>query len=367
MGGKAGANLINKVYEEHGYHVFPAWYTNTLALFNEIGISANLIPITKFHYLIAPDSGKRKQKNKGVFPDTIEFHQLDSLRAYIHNIFSGIVPWYEALLSFYAVIDLCSQPLKRSRFLDRVSVNGFLHSRWWYVSDIMAKYHQQTVLQASAIPNYELSAMTLKNLVNYWCLEPTPLFRILNGDLQQKFIHPLEQYVLRQGAKIRMNTKVKSLVPNNKQICELQLETAGGVTTTEKLSPQDVCIITTPLDVTSKFVTDSVFACEEKNIPNRDPERVKPISYVNYLESAPMAAFQFYFRRKISGIPAEHVNLYESTFGLSFIDVSQIWHQFTNNYTVLSVIASDFKPLKTLSEKEASLHLGAAASATPPG
>src|SRR5262249_20347795 len=54
-------------------------------------------------------------------------------------------------------------------------------------------------------------------------------------------------------------------------------------------------------------------------------------------------------------IPREHAVLYESEFGLSFVDVSQTWSGLKN--TTLSVIASDFRSLSELSTGKAGLKI----------
>jgi uncharacterized protein with NAD-binding domain and iron-sulfur cluster len=349
-GGKAGAKLEKGVYEEHGYHVFPTFYANTLALMREIDAFKNLVPITKFHYLIAP--GKSPKNNRGVYPhSTIVFHQPDSFGAALKNTFSGIIPWYEYVLFFYAMIDLCSQPFKSRRLLDQVSVAGFIRSRW-YRSDIIANFHQQTVLQASSIPSYDLSAMTMKHLVQHWCGKLNPLFRILNGNLQEKFIQPLERQIRNKGCVIRFNTSVTELLTDGDKICGLKLKSADSPPTVERLNPGDVCIIATPLEVTCTFFNDALCQCEDRSDPHPD---IDSLGFVNHLEAAPMAAFQFYFNRKIPDLPREHVNLFESKYGLSFIDVSQIWEGLPN--TTLSVIASDFRSLKGVSDDEVRGHI----------
>lgn len=349
-GGKAGADFVNEVFEEHGYHVFPTFYANTLALLEEIGAAKNLVEIKKFHYLLAPDT---KPKNgRGVYPNSIVFLQPDSVGAALKNTFSGIIPWYEYVLFFYAMIDLCSQPFKSRRFLDQVSVTGFIRSRW-YRSDIIAEFHQQTVLQASSIPSYDLSAMTMKHLVQHWCGKLNPLFRILNGNLQEKFIEPLEKQIRSKNCEIRFNTFVTELLTDGDKLYGLKLESENSATVTvERLNPGDVCIIATPHQVTATFFNDSVCQCDDQS--TADPE-IDSLGLVNHLESAPMAAFQFYFNRKIPGLPPEHVNLFESKFGLSFIDVSQIWSGLTN--TTLSVIASDFRSLIGVSDEQARDHI----------
>jgi uncharacterized protein with NAD-binding domain and iron-sulfur cluster len=362
MGGKAGANLEDRGYEEHGYHVFPSFYANTLDLMREIGAFENLAPVTKFHYLIARDKNDQDAKNgaiveqagnrepvPGEFPNSIVFYQPDSLRAIVKNIFSSVIPWYEFVLFVYAMIDLCSQPDRSRGFLDQLSVAGFIHSRW-YKSDIIANFHQQTVLQASSIPSYDLSAMTMKHLVNNWAAALIPLFRILNGNLQEKFIAPFEQHIRDQGGEIKLNTAVTQLLTDGDRLCGLMLEFPRSATiTVESLNPEDVCIFATPHEVTSCFLNDGLFRCEGRNGASLDVAR---LGLVNHLESAPMAAFHFYLNRKIPNLPREHVNLFESEFGVSFIDVAQTWPGLKN--TTLSVIASNFRSLKGLSEEEAS-------------
>ncbi len=333
MGGKAGADLVEPeegaigdgTYEEHGYHVFPSFYANTLALMREIGTFENLVPSTKFHYLIARD--KNPKAVRGVYPNTIVFYQLDSIRAFIKDIFSSVIPWYELLLFGYAMVDLCSQPDRSRGFLDQLSVAGFIHSRW-YKSKTIADFHQQTVLQASSIPSYDLSAMTMKHLVNNWSACLNPLFRILNGNLQEKFITPFEQHIRDKGGEIRLKTAVTQLLPDGESLCGLGLEPINSsVLTVEPLKPGDVCIIATPHEVTSCFLNDPLFQCEGPNVASLEIAR---LGFVDHLESAPMAAFHFYLNRKIPNLPREHVNLFESNYGLSFIDVSQTWQGLEN-------------------------------------
>jgi hypothetical protein len=64
-----------------------------------------------------------------------------------------------------------------------------------------------------------------------------------------------------------------------------------------------------------------------------------------------MAALNLYLNRKIADLPNCHVNLTDSKFGLSFVDVSQVWEGYQNS--VLNIIASDFTGLSSLSQEVA--------------
>jgi hypothetical protein len=62
-----------------------------------------------------------------------------------------------------------------------------------------------------------------------------------------------------------------------------------------------------------------------------------------------------FFKKKVAGIPREHTVLVDSSFELSFVDVSQHWPNC--DVTLLSCIASEFAPLATLSPEEMRSHL----------
>jgi len=55
--------------------------------------------------------------------------------------------------------------------------------------------------------------------------------------------------------------------------------------------------------------------------------------------------------KKLPGVKREHVFFHGGAYGLSFIDVSQIWQN--EPFSRLSFIASNFAPLESLTEKDA--------------
>jgi hypothetical protein len=127
LGGKARSPWLSKLYPEdpcpndyrvdHGYHVFPMWYRNTRALLAEPGITDRLVPIRQFHFL-----------RKGEFPSFVTTYEVSSVKNFLHNLFHGIVPWTENLLSFYYLLDLSCETFTDRGYLDRVSGVGFLRS-----------------------------------------------------------------------------------------------------------------------------------------------------------------------------------------------------------------------------------------------
>jgi uncharacterized protein with NAD-binding domain and iron-sulfur cluster len=351
LGGKARAPWVSKLYPEdridpdyrvdHGYHVFPAWYRNTRALLDELGIADRLVPIREFHFL-----------RKGQFPSFVTTYEVSSIRNLAHNMFHGIVPWHENLLSFYYLLDLAAEAFSDKGYLDRVSGIGFLRSRF-YATETIANLHQQTVLQASAIPYYECSAMTLQKLFRAWMRHPSPLYSILDGNLTDRFIEPFRKRLEELGVEIRLNVKVEGLIYMAAD------DTMGGLVTSGETTFEDlnfvddaVVVLATPHDVSCRLLAALEPTFERDQAAAQQAAASKPDGHAEeafgllnmvHLASAPMAAFSVRCKERIPGIPKEHVNLVGSRFGLSFLDISQHWGL---EGTALDVISSHFEPLR---------------------
>src|SRR5262245_25233380 len=86
LGGKAGArknSSYRQVFEDHGYHIIPAWYVNFRALLRELGIDKNLVDFHEIHYL-----------KRTAFPNLNTLLEPNYPRNFIHNVFKcGVVHW----------------------------------------------------------------------------------------------------------------------------------------------------------------------------------------------------------------------------------------------------------------------------------
>ena len=160
LGGKAGARRNKDAFEDHGYHIIPAWYVNMRSLLHKLGIDKNLIDFHRVHYL-----------RRNEFPKFNTLLEPNYPKNMIHNVFKcGVVHWTVQFLSLYAALDLAGHPLKKRAVLDRISVTGYLRNRWYKTEDV-AKLQNQQLLQASSIPSYEISAMTARKVLRsyYTC------------------------------------------------------------------------------------------------------------------------------------------------------------------------------------------------------
>ena len=321
LGGKAGSDARDGRLVEHGYHVFPRWYPNVRRLVSEIG--TELIDFDRYHYL-----------SRGQFPRVVTVRGPSDLGAIWHNVRRGILPWYHTVLFFGFTLDMISRPLSDKRLLDRVSQIGLMRQAW-YVTDEVAELNQENLLKASAIPAYDMSAMTAKKIGGFWLKEASPFLSVLPGDLQTTFIAPLEAKVREAGVRVRFGAEVARLDVDGGRVRSVTL-TDGEVVTA------DAFVLAVPFEVARRFVDGPVFAL--------DPS----LGNMHQLEAQPMASLHVRLKKKLEGIPREHVFFHGGDYGLSFIDVAPLWERAPGDPpTELSFIASNYAPLKSLSTEDA--------------
>jgi hypothetical protein len=319
LGGKAGSDVKNGRLVEHGYHVFPQWYSNVRAILERIGVQ--LIDFDRYHFLLP-----------GAYPQRFTVRGPSSLSAVWHNIFNGLVPWYHNVLFIYSVLDMISRPLSEKGFLDRVSQIGLMRGRW-FTSETVAELGQENVLKASAIPVYDLSAMTAKKISSYWMRQPSPLLSILPGDLQTVFIDPQVRELEALGVEIRYNCDVSGVLMRDGRVAAVALRDGTEVY-------GDVYALCTPFEVTRKWLDDSLYEA--------DPE----LGNMHFLEAQPMAALHLRLRRELPDLPREHVFFQGSHYALSLIDVGRHWKEL-DGMPQLSFISSNYGPLNEVSEEGA--------------
>ena len=319
LGGKAGSDIKNGRLVEHGYHVFPQWYVNVRGILDRI--SVRMIDFDRYHYLLP-----------GGYPRRITMRAPSSLAAMWHNTFDGLLPWYHNILSFYSVLDMISRPLSEKSLLDRVSQVGLFRGKW-YVSESVAELSQENILKASAIPAYDLSAMTAKRIGGYWARGASPFLSVLPGDLQSVFIDPQVRELEALGVEIRYDSDISSVVMHNGSVAAVALRDGSEVSA-------DVYALCTPFEVTRTWLHDRLYEA--------DPE----LGNMHFLEAQPMAALYLRLRRPLPDLPREHVFFHGSHYALSLIDLSRLWDGLDGK-PLLSFISSNYGPLNEVSKEGA--------------
>ncbi|ETW93103.1 MAG: hypothetical protein ETSY1_40700 [Candidatus Entotheonella factor] len=334
LGGKAGADYCedHQLYAEHGYHVFPAWYGNTRQIMRDLGTEDVLFDIDRAHSLV-----------KGRFPEFHTVHEVSGVRNVLRNVFSKVMPWPDMFLGFYFVLDLASERFRRQGFLDRVSVNGLLRSRF-YASEEIARAHQREILQAQSVPFYEISAMTMQTLIRYWSRYPSPLYSVLSRNLHEGLIGPFEQQLRDLGCTIHCGKSVAKLLTTHDRVSGLDFEDGSRLDAT---GANDIFVIATPPNVTSRFVDDGLITAEQMSASTE----TWSFANLSYLKTAPMAGLTLCLNRRVAHLPKEPVTLIDSPHYMACVDISQQWDdlQTAPHRTVLSLIVSNFEPLKGLS------------------
>jgi uncharacterized protein with NAD-binding domain and iron-sulfur cluster len=328
LGGKAGAAQHGSDFDEHGYHIFPDWYYNARQIATELGISDHFADCEDFFQL-----------EPGAFPNFKNYKNITSWRYAWRNLKAGVLPFFEAFLFYYSALDLMSQPYSYRAQLDQVTVTGFLRSRF-YRTDRVATQFQELMLKGISVPTYEVSAMTMRNVMRLWVRSPEPMHRILRGNLQEFFIDPWRRRLEELGCVIHLGQKLTRVETGRGRVARLHFSDPKGRETVREVEhPSGHVILAVPAEKAAALVSDELYAL--------DPG----LAQLRYLRTRAMAALNIYFGTRIAGMPKAHVNLLDSKFGISFIDVSQTWEGY--NATVLNLIASDFTSLEGLTPEAA--------------
>lgn len=335
LGGKAGSHRRTldgrDHYDDHGYHIFPGWYLNLWRLVRELGIEGDFEERPDFLQLRA-----------GRFPQAHRFHDLTSLRPgdVWRNVTCGLMPTGEALLFLYSALDLATQGYEYGNLLDLTTVGGFVRSRP-YGTDAVARAYQSLMLIGTACPSYEVSAMTMRTVLRCWARHPKPMLRVLRGDLHRRLITPLQRRLEALGVEIVLGRSVEGIVARDGRVTALRVRDAGDDGAPRELDVGDgeQVVLAIPAERAARLVDDDLHA------------QAPALAALHGLRTRPMAALHLYFRGRVEGVPREHVNLVDSPYGLTFIDVSQCWEG--DAATALNLVASDITRLATLSPRRA--------------
>ena len=317
LGGKAGADKFGDDWDEHGWHLFPLWYLNIFEIAKELSFIENFIDKTKYGYM---------QSDK--FPMTKYLENPFSWQLAIRNLFNGIIPPTHSYLYQFAFIDLMSHSYSSRRQLDQIALNGFVRSKW-YCTEKVVKQLEDTVSRASAIESYEMSSMTVRNVMRYWFDYSSPWFRILNTDLQQGFILPIQRRLEELGCTIRFNKKVTSLDLVDKNIASVEVTDVINASSKNELVEKLLVTI----------AVEDIVPLLSPKILNADAR----LGRVFYLRSRMMAGMTIYLNNFVPDIPDYHVNFVGSPYSLSMIDVTKVWNK--TDRSIICIVASDITAL----------------------
>ncbi|MCB1740456.1 MAG: FAD-dependent oxidoreductase [Gammaproteobacteria bacterium] len=335
VGGQFGVLEHKGWLHEHCYHMFCNWYHNFWSLVDELGLRDRFLPRPTVKFL-----------RPGSYPDFKALTNVGAAGYAMQNLCSGLLSMPDMYIYGYSMVDLLSQPLHYWSYLNRYSVNGFLGTRG-YATAAAAREYEEVLAKAFAVAPYRTSAISYQKFLAYGFRQPEPMMWVLDGNCHERFLAVLVARLHELGVRIHTRHDVTRLtldengrvfaivykrVPEDAEYAPHDPDPRGEGHEIER--PVDQLILAVPPNGLAALVDDALYAA--------DPQ----LGAVRNLNSVPVGSIDLYFKRRVPGIPAEHVVMLDSTYGLSFVDQSQTWNDWPNRpNTFLNLVASNFAPL----------------------
>lgn len=348
LGGKAGADKDDELgyYLDHGFHIFPLWYANVRALLDDLGLSHHLIDTDTQHTVTRsaqPDQAGRWYTN----------YAVTSPKRVWQNFKNSPLRFDQNVVGTYFLLDLAAEPFARSGFLDRVSVNGMFRSRF-YRHEAVANFQHFLGLQATSIPGDMMSAMTFQQVLKGFMQYRSKLVGMLDGDLHTCFIAPFAERLRQLHVDVRLNEGGARLMVEPTGNARLVAAWAPSA----DHGPAPLIVLAAPPKETLAFVDEILYGREVSGAAASDDSAPKSLHGLHALVSEPMAALHVVFKRRLPHIPPWHTGLFQSRYGLSFVDISQHWENLRDQpHTVLSAIAANIKGLGSVTDPAAQAQL----------
>jgi len=353
---------------EHCYHMYLNWYSNFWRFMKDIGLDKCTHFESRDHYLhMSPGAAPMKRR-------THTLKKLGKAEHWAENMLAGIATLPDSFLVLYSALDLVSEPLDPSRYLDRVSVHGFLSSRW-YASEESLKIHEHLLLRAFAVPAYYSSAYAYQKHLAFTLAAPDPALWVLKSNVDETIFGTLAKKLETDDTV----TKGKCKIHRGKRVTRLGFDKAKGRISELIFRPSDTRWPQSNNDgerhddaagpeqrdeFEPEYVILAVPPLAAASIVSDLRDRLPSMAAVRKLQSGVTAVLDLHFKRRIKDIPSDHVVLRNSRYAISFFDNSQLWEgrkQASGGAqgpdpeppTHLSVAVTDFYKIEGMSKDDA--------------
>jgi hypothetical protein len=332
LGSRPGSNGVNlDVYP----HMYLGWYHNFWRLLADAGQSDRTELFRPCWRII--------QLRRGEYPEFTALNNPYSAWHALPNLLSGAGPPADLFLFGYACIDLLAEPLRPTKLLDNVSVNGFLRARP-YMTERAAEAFDAFITNVWAIPSYLASAEDFRAYLAYCFAQPGPDFWLSRGSALDRVIAPLVSAVEEKGVEIVRSVQLTSVSCTDGRVSEIGLQkvrrkpkaatwVGTGAVWSEGV---DELILAVPAEALSRLV--------RMGEPGSPIVELAPaLAEVSRLYAQQIPILHLYFTRKLADFPPEPVGLFDSPLALAFTDISETWEGVADfaDRTVLAVSASD--------------------------
>lgn len=314
LGGMSGSKVIDGRVEDHGVHIFPAWYQNALHLVDELGIAGNLRECENFYQLLP-----------GEFPRFRTFRSILNARDLVGDIRSGVTSAADRMLFYYGLVDLLS---RRYDVRDE-SLGRFLHSRW-YLTDAAIADIEHLFVASSAADSDNASAASFRGSIVAFSRLPGQV-RMPRSSLQESVIGPFRRRLVDAGVEIHTGAELIAATVDGDRLATIT--TRGGA----RESVDGHVVLAIPHGKLSGLGPAVSGAARPAGLDE--------------LVSRPLGALHVYLRRRLPGMPDEHVRLVGSPHAITLIDVGQVWESCRTS--VLNCVIGRTSRLAGLSEQDA--------------
>lgn len=327
LGGNTSSRLINGIEHDVYPHMFCSWYANFWSLYrNDLGLDPE--------GFFEPREGS-KVLRKG----ETEFGELlnpTSIEAAIENLKSGVMSPAEMWLLGYAGLDLAAHPFDRSgsKLMEMLSVNGFIYSRGYGTENVAAMENYLLTLIWS-IPSSWTAAATYQNFLRHTFTFPNhaPFNYLMKGSLQDGLIAPIEKQLRAAGCTIKVKTEItavridddeRPVIFSRRSIAEHLTHDAKRLEDNPNRTSRDTfdyAVMALPV----KPMSDMVMGSPQGRAGTRIVDRLPDLSQMQNLGSVSIPVVDLYLKRKLDGFTRDHIALAGSKYGLTVLDISQLW------------------------------------------
>lgn len=309
LGGNLSSARSEGVDHDVYPHMFCEWYLNFWHLFEkELGLSR------KENFQAKPGVKLRRAGEEA-------YHTLmnpTSIEACLSNLKSGVMSPAQMVLLGFSGLDLLSFPFDRSglRQLQQLDVNGYLYSRG-YATEAVAKMDNYVLSLIWSIPSEQTAAATYQNFLRHAWQFPdhAPFAWMLKGSLASRLIDPIERHLRAKGCEIRLSTPVRML-----RIVEGRpLVVTGDPAMEAEQFDYAVCALNAaPL---TSIAMDAPVGAPGQSLVDCESS----LATLQQLKTTAIPVVDLYLNGKLKDFPDEVVGIAGSAYGLSALDISQLW------------------------------------------
>ncbi|WP_271438262.1 FAD-dependent oxidoreductase [Pontixanthobacter luteolus] len=334
LGGNTSSELVAGVEHDVYPHMFCDWYDNFWDLYeNDLDLSRD------DHF--EPRAGVKTLREGSKTYD--ELLNPTTLQAIIANLKSGSLSPAEMFLMGYSMVDLAGYPFDREGMaqLEKQSVNGFLYSTS-YATEEVAELENYMLEVIWSINSERTSAASYQDFIRHTLSFPNgaPFAFMLKNDLNTGLVQPIADLIAQMKGTVKTSTEVIAVrLVDDRPVLHWRSAGSSGRGSSGGFDEVVIAVPCAPL-------TDLVMGGTRNLAGDRLIDREQSLAQVRRLSSVAIPVIDLYLNRKLPDIPPENIGLTGAKYGLSVVDIAQLWPEgeFGGN-TALVIAASDGEAL----------------------